>query len=57
MTILKKKYLKKGEIMSKRIMIILSVGCAVLGVVAGTYIFSKLSHNKAYERDYLLIVR
>lgn len=36
--------------MSKKIVIILSACCIALGVVAGTYIFSKLSHNKAYEK-------
>lgn len=36
--------------MNKRIMVVLSIGCVLVGLIAGTYIFSRSSHNKAYEK-------
>lgn len=36
--------------MTKKIVIGLSALCVAVGVVLGTYIFSKWSHNKAYEK-------
>lgn len=36
--------------MVKKITVSISLGIVIVGLVAGMYIFSKLSHNKAYEK-------
>lgn len=36
--------------MVKKITIRISLGVLIVGLVVGVYIFSKLSHNKAYEK-------
>ncbi|MGL6174130.1 MAG: hypothetical protein ACRC1P_05925 [Cellulosilyticaceae bacterium] len=36
--------------MVKKMTVRISLGLLIIGLVVGMYIFSKLSHNKAYEK-------